>query len=172
MIAAELGLDAALAARAGLFHDIGKAMTAEVDGPHAQLGADIAKRCGEDARVVNAIAAHHEEANFASPYAPILLIADTISASRPGARRETFTAYIKRLEQLEEIALAYPGVKKAYALQAGREIRIIVEEDMVDDEQARTMARAIAKRIEDEMNFPGQIKVNVIREKRAIEYAR
>jgi len=172
MIAAELGLDVTLAARAGLLHDIGKALTAELDGPHAQLGAEIAKRCGEDARVVNAIAAHHEEANFTSPYAPILLIADTISASRPGARRETFTAYVKRLEQLEEIAHTHPGVKKAYALQAGREIRVIVEEEMVSDEQARTMARSIAKHIEDEMNFPGQIKVNVIREKRAIEYAR
>ncbi len=172
LIAAELGFDTSIAARAGLLHDIGKAMTAEIDGPHAQLGADLAKRCGEDSRVVNAIAAHHEEAHFVSAYAPILLIADTISASRPGARRETFTAYIKRLEKLEEIALSCPGVKKAYALQAGREIRIIVEEDMIDDEHARTMARTIAKRIEDEMNFPGQIKVNVIREKRAIEYAR
>jgi ribonuclease Y len=172
MIAAELGLDADLAARAGLFHDIGKAMTAELDGPHAQLGADIVKRCGEDPRVVNAIAAHHEETAFTSPYAALLLIADTVSASRPGARRETFSAYIKRLEQLEEISLSYAGVKKAYALQAGREIRVIVEEDMIDDENARTMARNLAKRIEDEMNFPGQIKVNVIREKRAIEYAR
>lgn len=172
MIASELGLDTNIAARAGLLHDIGKAVTAEIDGPHAQLGADIAKRCGEDARIVNAIAAHHEEANFSSPYAPILLIADTISASRPGARYEQFTAYIKRLEQLEEIALSFPGVKKAYALQAGREVRIIVEEDMVDDENARTMARTIAKRVEDEMSYPGQIKVNVIREKRAIEYAR
>lgn len=172
MIASELGLDTNIAARAGLLHDIGKAVTAEIDGPHAQLGADIAKRCGEDARIVNAIAAHHEEANFSSPYAPILLIADTISASRPGARYEQFTAYIKRLEQLEDIALSFPGVKKAYALQAGREVRIIVEEDMVDDENARTMARTIAKRVEDEMSYPGQIKVNVIREKRAIEYAR
>ncbi len=172
MIAAELSLDAGLAARAGLFHDIGKAMTAEIEGPHAQIGADVAKRCGEDVRIVNAIAAHHEETPFTSLYGPILLIADTISASRPGARRETFAAYLKRLEQLEDIAASYPGVKKAYALQAGREVRIIVEEDLVDDEKARTLARDIAKRIESEMNFPGQIKVNVIREKRAIEYAR
>lgn len=172
MIAAELGLDAQLAARAGLFHDIGKAMTAEIEGPHAQIGADVAKRCGEDVRIVNAIAAHHEEVPFSSLYGPILLIADTISASRPGARRETFAAYLKRLEQLEDIAMVFPGVKKAYALQAGREIRIIVEEDVVDDDKARVMARDIAKRIEQEMNFPGQIKVNVIREKRAIEYAR
>lgn len=171
-IAAELNLDQQLAARAGLFHDIGKAMTAEIEGPHAQIGADVVKRCGEDARIVNAIAAHHEEASFNSIYGPIILIADTISASRPGARRETFAAYIKRLEELEEIASCFEGVKKAYALQAGREIRIIVEEAVVDDERARVMAREIAKRIEEEMNYPGQIKVNVIREKRAIEYAR
>jgi ribonucrease Y len=171
-IAAELGLDPQVAVRAGLFHDIGKAMTAELDGPHAQIGADVARRCGEDKRIVNAIAAHHEEVAFQSIYAPILLIADTISASRPGARRETFTAYIKRLEDLEEIATCFDGVKKAYALQAGREIRIIVEETVVDDERARIMAREIAKRVEKEMNYPGQIKVNVIREKRAIEYAR
>ena len=171
-VASELGLDPQLAARAGLLHDIGKAMTAELEGPHAQIGADVAKRCGESSQIVNAIAAHHEEATFNSIYAPIILIADTISASRPGARRETFAAYIKRLEELEEIATCFNGVKKAYALQAGREIRIIVEESEVDDERARVMAREIAKRVEKEMNYPGQIKVNVIREKRAIEYAR
>lgn len=172
MIAQELGLDGALALRAGLLHDIGKAVTAEVEGPHAMIGGDIAKRCGEDPLVVNAIAAHHEEVIFSSIYAPIVVIADTISASRPGARRETLTAYIKRLEKLEEIANTYEGVKKAYALQAGREIRIIVEEDRLDDEAALLMAQSIARRIEQEMNFPGQIKVNVIREKRAIEYAK
>lgn len=172
MIAQELGLDGALAARAGLLHDIGKAVTAEVEGPHAQIGGDIAKRCGEDPRIVNAIAAHHEEVPFTSIYAPIVVIADTISASRPGARRETLTAYIKRLEKLEEIAATFEGVKKAFALQAGREIRIIVEEDRLDDEAALMLARNIARKIEKEMNFPGQIKVNVIREKRAIEYAR
>lgn len=172
MIAQELGLDGALAARAGLLHDIGKAVTAEVEGPHAQIGADIAKRCGEDPRIVNAIAAHHEEVPFTSIYAPIVVIADTISASRPGARRETLTAYIKRLEKLEEIASTFEGVKKAFALQAGREIRIIVEEEQLNDEAALILARNIARKIEKEMNFPGQIKVNVIREKRAIEYAR
>ncbi len=172
MIAQELGLDGALAARAGLLHDIGKAVTAEVEGPHAQIGGDIAKRCGEDPRIVNAIAAHHEEVPFTSIYAPIVVIADTISASRPGARRETLTAYIKRLEKLEEIAATFDGVKKAFALQAGREIRIIVEEERLDDEAALMLARNIARKIEKEMNFPGQIKVNVIREKRAIEYAR
>ena len=172
MIAQELGLDGAVALRAGLLHDIGKAVTAEVEGPHAQIGADIAKRCGEDPRIVNAIAAHHEEVPFTSIYAPIVVIADTISASRPGARRETLTAYIKRLEKLEEIAVTFEGVKKAFALQAGREIRVLVEEDQLDDEAALMLARNIARRIEKEMNFPGQIKVNVIREKRAIEYAR
>jgi ribonuclease Y len=172
MIAEELGLDGALALRAGLLHDIGKAVTAEVEGPHAKIGGDIAKRCGEDPIVVNAIAAHHEEVPFASIYAIIVVIADTISASRPGARRETLAAYIKRLEKLEEIAGSFEGIKKAYALQAGREVRIIVEEDFMDDEKAMILAHDIARKIEQEMNFPGQIKVNVIREKRAIEYAR
>ncbi len=172
MIAEELGLSGQIAMRAGLLHDIGKAVTSEVEGPHAIIGGDIAKRCGESAFVVNAIAAHHEEVPFLSIYAPIVVIADTMSASRPGARRETLTAYIKRLEKLEDIASSFSGVKKAYALQAGREIRIIVEEDLLNDEKAIILARDIAKRIEDEMSFPGQIKVNVIREKRAIEYAR
>ena len=172
MIAEELGLDGAKAFRAGLLHDIGKAVTAEIEGPHAIIGADIAKRCGEEDDVVNAIAAHHEEVPFTSIYAPIVVIADTISASRPGARRETFSAYIKKLEKLEDIAYSFDGVKKAYALQAGREIRIIIEEDSMTDSDAAMLAREVAKTIEKEMNFPGQIKVNVIREKRAIEYAR
>ncbi|MGE0206730.1 MAG: ribonuclease Y [Candidatus Babeliales bacterium] len=172
MIAQELGLDGQLALRAGLLHDIGKAVSAEVEGPHAQIGADIAKRCGECPEVVNAIAAHHEEVPFNSIYAPIVVIADTISASRPGARRETLTAYIKRLEKLEEIASRFEGVKKSFALQAGREVRIIVEEELLDDEKAAMLARDIAREIEKEMSFPGQIKVNVIREKRSIEYAR
>ncbi|MDP3889269.1 MAG: ribonuclease Y [bacterium] len=172
MIAEELGLDGRIALRAGLLHDIGKAVTAEIEGPHAMLGGDIARRCGEDPIIANAIAAHHEEVFFSSVYAPIVVIADTLSASRPGARRETLTAYIKRLEKLEEIAHAFEGVKKAYALQAGRELRIIVEEDRLSDEEALTLAQDIARKIEKEMNFPGQIKVNVIREKRAIEYAR
>lgn len=172
MIAEELGLDGNIALRAGLLHDIGKAVTAEIEGPHAQIGAEIAKRCGESDVVVNAIAAHHEEVPFASIYAPIVVIADTISASRPGARRETFAAYIKKLEKLEEIAYSFEGVKKAYALQAGREIRIIIQEDALTDDDAKNLARDIAKTIEKEMNFPGQIKVNVIREKRVIEYAR
>jgi ribonucrease Y len=172
IIAEELGLDGKIALRAGLLHDIGKAVSAEVEGPHALIGGDIAKRCCEDPIVVNAIAAHHEEIPFTSVYSAIVVIADTMSASRPGARRETLTAYIKRLEKLEEIARSFEGIKKAYALQAGREIRVIVQEDLLDDDKARILARDIVKRIENEMAFPGQIKVNVIREKRSIEYAR
>jgi len=172
MIAQELGLDGAMALRAGLLHDIGKAVTAEVEGPHAMIGGDIARRCGEDAIIVNAIAAHHEEIPFTSIYSPIIVIADTISASRPGARRETYSTYIKRLEKLEEIAYSFVGVKKAYALQAGRELRVIVEEENLDDEKSLILARDVASKIEKEMNFPGQIKVNIIREKRSIVYAR
>ncbi len=172
IIAEELGLDGQIALRAGLFHDIGKSVSAEIEGPHAIIGGDIAKRCGEDPIIVNAIAAHHEEVSFLSIYSPIIMIADTLSASRPGARRETLSAYVKRLEKLEEIAMGYEGIKKAYALQAGREIRIIVEEDVLTDEKAFILAHDLARRIEKEMSFPGQIKINVIREKRAIEYAR
>lgn len=172
MIAEELGLDGAIALRAGLLHDIGKAVTAEVEGPHAMIGGDIAKRCGEDPIIVNAIAAHHEEVAFTSVYAPIVVVADIISASRPGARRETLTAYIKRLEKLEEIAHSFDGIKRAYALQAGREIRIIVEESVLDDAASMLLAGAIARKVQEDMNFPGQIKVNVIRETRTIEYAK
>lgn len=173
MIAEDLGLPRPdIALRGGLLHDIGKAVSAEIEGPHATIGADIAKRYGEDPLVVNAIAAHHEEVPFISIYSPIVMIADTISASRPGARRETLSAYVKRLEKLEEICHGFEGVKKAYALQAGREVRIIVEEDFLDDERAAILAREIAQKIEKDMAFPGQIKVNVIREKRAIEYAK
>lgn len=172
MIAEELGLDGSIALRGGLLHDIGKAVTAEVEGPHALIGADIAKRCGEIPEVVNMIAAHHEEVPFTSVYSPIVVIADTISASRPGARHEALAAYIKRVEKLEEIALSFGGIKKAFALQAGREVRVIVEEEMLDDDKAFTLAHDIARKIEEEMAFPGQIKINVIREKRSIEYAR
>ncbi len=172
MIAEEMGLDGSIALRAGLLHDIGKSVAAEVEGPHAIVGSDLAKRCGENPIIVNAIAAHHEEVPFKSIYAPIVLIADTLSASRPGARRETLAAYLKRLEKLEDLAYSFDGVKKAYALQAGREIRIIVEEEALSDDQAMVLARNVVSKIEKEMSFPGQIKVNVIREKRAIEYAR
>lgn len=173
LIAQEIGLERPdWAARAGLFHDMGKALSEEYEGPHALVGADLAKRCGEHEYVVNAIAAHHEEKPFISLYDPILIIADTISASRPGARRETLAAYIKRLEKLEEMACEFEGVKKAYALQAGREVRILVEEDTVSDDDARQLSRNIAKSVEEHLSYPGQVKVNVIREKRSIEYAR
>lgn len=171
-IASELGLDPEIAVRCGLLHDIGKAVSAEVEGPHAIIGADLAKKYGEDPIVINAIACHHEEVPAKSIYGIITHIADAISASRPGARRETLTTYIKRLEQLEEIATEFDGVKRAFALQAGREIRIIVDEVYMDDEKSAMLARGIARKIEEEVNFPGQIKVNVIREKRIIEYAK
>ncbi|MBU4269877.1 ribonuclease Y [Candidatus Dependentiae bacterium] len=172
MVANELGLDPDIAARCGLLHDIGKAVSAEVEGPHAMIGADLAKKYGEDPIVVNAIASHHDEIPAKTIYGLITHIADAISASRPGARRETLTTYIKRLEQLEEIATSFDGVKKAYALQAGREVRVIVDEVTMDDEKAAMLARDIAKKVESELNFPGQIKVNVIREKRIIEFAK
>lgn len=172
IIAEELGVNGSIAARCGLLHDIGKAVSSEIDGPHAVIGADLAKKYGESPVVVNAIAAHHEDQPANSIYAIITIIADSISASRVGARKETLTAYVKRLEQLEEIANSFDGVKKAYALQAGREVRIIVDESVVSDDDAMVLARDIAKKVETEMNFPGQIKVNVIREKRSIEYAR
>jgi len=173
MLAQEVGLDRPdIAARAGLFHDMGKALSEEHEGPHAIVGAELAKRCGEDAYVVNAIAAHHEERSFISLYDPLVIIADTISASRPGARRETLSAYIKRLEKLEEMANSFEGVKKAYALQAGREVRVLVEESTVSDDDAHQLARHVAKNIEEHVSYPGQVKVNVIRENRSIEYAR
>lgn len=173
MIAEELGLPHPdIALRGGLLHDIGKALSAECEGTHALIGAEVAKRCGEDPLVVNAIAAHHEETPFISIYSPIVMIADMISASRPGARRETLSTYLKRLEKLETIAYGFQGVKRAYAIQAGREVRVIVEEDILSDESSLLLARELAHKIEQDMAFPGQIKVNVIREKRAIEYAR
>jgi len=172
MIAAELGVDESIAARAGLLHDVGKAVSAEVEGPHALVGADLAKKYGEDPIIVNAIASHHDEVRAKSIYGLIVHMGDAISASRPGARKETLSTYIKRLEQLEEISQEFAGVKKAYALQAGREIRVIVDEVTVDDEKAHMLARDLANKIAETINFPGQIKVNVIREKRIIEYAK
>jgi len=172
MIAYELGLDVDLMVRCGLFHDIGKAVSGEIEGSHAAVGARIAKQCGEDSIVVNTIAAHHQEAPYASIYGPIVAIADAVSASRPGARRESLSAYIQRLEQLEDIAKTFEGVRKSYAFQAGREIRVIVDEESVDDMHAAILAKDIAKKIEENINFPGQIKVNVIRESRVIEYAK
>lgn len=172
MVAEELGLDGNIAQRAGLLHDIGKAVSAEIEGPHAIIGADLAKKYGESHDIVNAIAAHHGDVPYESVYAVLVVIADTISAARPGARRETLTTYIKKLKQLEEIANSFDGVKKAYALQAGREVRIIIQENVIAEEDMHSLAREVAKKIEAEMNYPGEIKVNIIREKRSVEYAR
>jgi len=172
IMASELGLSVQYARRAGLLHDIGKTADESFEGPHALIGAQIAKRLGENDLVVNAIASHHGEESPKSPIAVIVQAADAISGSRPGARRESIEAYLKRIEKLEQIALSFPGVEKAYALQAGREIRIIVEAQKVSDTEAFDIARQVAQRIEGEVEFPGQIKVVVIRETRAVEYAR
>ncbi|MCM8900804.1 ribonuclease Y [Caldicoprobacter algeriensis] len=172
IMAAELGADQKLAKRAGLLHDIGKAVDHEMEGSHTQIGADLAKRYRESTDVVHAIMAHHGDIEPNTVEAILVQAADAISAARPGARRETLEAYIKRLEKLEEIANSFAGVEKSFAIQAGREIRIIVKPDKVSDDQALLMAREIVKRIEKELEYPGQIKVNVIRETRAIEYAK
>lgn len=172
LMASELGIDPTIAKRAGLLHDIGKAIDHEIEGPHALIGAEGAKKYHESPIIVNAIAAHHGDVEMLSLEAVLVQAADAISAARPGARRETLEAYIKRLEKLEEIANSYAGVEKSYAIQAGREIRIMVKPDDIDDAGAIEMARNIVKRIESELEYPGQIKINVIRETRAIEYAK
>ncbi len=171
-MASELGMDPTLAKRAGLLHDIGKAVDHEVEGPHALIGSETAKKYHESAVIVNAIGAHHGDVEPQSLEAILVQAADAVSAARPGARRETLEAYIKRLEKLEEISNSYEGVEKSYAIQAGREIRIIVKPEIVDDAGSAEMARNIVKRIESELEYPGQIKINVIRETRAIEYAK
>ncbi len=172
VMAGELGLDIPLAKRAGLLHDLGKAVDHEVEGQHAFIGGDLAKRYGETPVVVNAIAAHHGDVDPISVEAVLIQAADAISAARPGARRETLETYIKRLEKLEEIAESFAGVEKSFAIQAGREVRIMVKPDKVDDVMAYSLARDIVKRISDEMEYPGQIKVVVIRETRAVDYAK
>lgn len=172
IIAAELHMDVNLAKRAGLLHDIGKAIDYEVEGSHATLGAELLKKYGEHPDIVHAVAAHHEEIPLVKPLDVIIQVADSISAVRPGARRESIEIYIKRLEKLEEIAMSFPGVEKAYALQAGREVRVLVSPEEVDDLAATRLAYQIAKKIEKEMEYPGQIKVTVIRETRAVEYAK
>lgn len=172
MMAAELGLNVKHARRAGLLHDIGKALTHENDGPHALVGAEIAKRCGEHEVVRNAIAAHHNEEPQNSAIAHLVIAADALSGARPGARREVLGTYIKRLEDLERISQEFEGVEKAYAVQAGREIRVMVENSRVSDDQAFVLSKEIAAKIESELTYPGQIKVCVIRETRSVDYAR
>ena len=172
MMAAELGANVALAKRAGLLHDIGKAVDHEVEGPHAQIGADLAKKYRENNQVIHAIQAHHGDVEPSTVEAVLVQAADAISAARPGARRETLENYIKRLEKLEEIANSFEGVDKSFAIQAGREIRILVKPENVNDADTIIMAKEIVKRIETELEYPGQIKVNVIRETRAVEFAK
>ncbi len=172
MMAAELGADPTLAIRAGLLHDIGKAVDHEVEGPHIQIGADLAKKYRENHDIIHAILAHHGDTEANTIEAILVQSADAISAARPGARRETLENYIKRLQKLEEIANSFEGVDKSFAIQAGREIRIIVKPEDVDDTGTILMAKEIVKRIEKELDYPGQIKVNVIRETRSIEYAK
>ncbi|MEX2501778.1 MAG: ribonuclease Y, partial [Trueperaceae bacterium] len=172
IIAAELGLDEALARRAGLLHDIGKSIDRELEGTHTEIGAGLGRRFGEPDEVIDAIAHHHDLDQSATLYPVLINAADAVSAARPGARRESLEVYLKRLEGLESIATSFPGVEKSYAIQAGREIRIIVEPNEVDDAAAVLLARDIANRIEQDMEYPGQVQVTVVRETRSVQYAR
>jgi ribonuclease Y len=170
-MAAELGLNQKLARRMGLLHDIGKAIDHEAEGPHALIGSQLAKKYGESSKVVLAIAAHHEDVLHGSVHSLLVQSADGLSGARPGARKELLENYIKRLEDLEGIANSFRGVANSYAIQAGREIRIIVESEKITDDEAVLLSRDVVKKIEESLTFPGQIKVTVIRETRAVEYA-
>ena len=172
MMASELGVDANLARRAGLLHDIGKALSYEIEGSHVQIGVDVCKKYKESPDVLHAIEAHHGDVETRTVVAALVQAADAISAARPGARSENYENYIKRLQKLEEICTSYDGVEKSYAIQAGREVRIMIQPDKINDEKMVLVAREIAKRIENEMDYPGQIKVNLIRESRVVEYAK
>ena len=172
MMASELGLNEKQARRAALLHDIGKAVDHEVEGSHAIIGAELARKYGESPKIVNAIAAHHEDVKAETILAPLVDAADALSGARPGARREMMESYVRRLEELERITNSFKGVEKSYAVQAGREIRIMVQHDIVSDDEASRMARDIARKIETEMTYPGQIKVTVIREMRSVDYAK
>ncbi len=172
IMAEELGLDAKRARRAGLLHDIGKALDHDMEGTHVEIGVDVLKKYKENPLVINAVEAHHGDVEPQTLEAVLIQAADAISASRPGARRETLEAYIKRLQELESIADSFEGVEKSFAIQAGREIRVIVKPEKINDDKMTILARDIAKRVEDEMEYPGQIKVNIVRETRAIEYAK
>ena len=172
ILASELGVDATLARRAGLLHDIGKALTSEIEGSHVQIGVDVCRRYKESPEVIHAIEAHHNDVEPKTVIACIVQAADAISAARPAARSENYENYIKRLQKLEEICQSYEGVEKSYAVQAGREIRIMVQPEVINDEKMVLVARQIAKQIEDEMEYPGQIKVHVLRETKVVEYAK
>jgi ribonuclease Y len=172
IMADELGLDAGLARRAGLMHDVGKSIDREIDGTHVEIGINLAKRFGEPFDVIDAIAHHHDPENGETLYSVLVAAADAISAARPGARREELESYVRRLEQLEQIAVSFPGVQQAYAIQAGREVRVIVQPEKVTDAQATLLAREIAGRVEQDMEYPGQVQVTVVRESRAVEVAR
>ncbi|MEG1635302.1 MAG: ribonuclease Y [Rikenellaceae bacterium] len=172
IMAAELGLNVKLARRAGLLHDIGKVPDDEPELPHAIIGMKLAEKCKEKAEVVNAIGAHHDEIEMTSLIAPIVQVCDAISGARPGARREVVESYIKRLKEMEDLAQSYPGVAKTYAIQAGRELRVIVGSEKISDQDADMLSRDIAKKIQDEMTYPGQVKITVIRETRSVSYAK
>lgn len=172
VMASELGLNPTLAKRAGLLHDLGKAIDHEIEGPHAIIGADLARRLGENKEIVHCIEAHHGDVEPQTVEAVIVQAADAISAARPGARRETLESYIKRLEKLEALAESHKGVEKSYAMQAGREIRVMVKPEEISDAEATLMARDLAKQIEEELQYPGQIRVVIIRESRAVDYAK